>query len=336
MRRLILVALFILAVPLLVLMLQYRSTYQDTGSRANYLEVQEPPQIDLDDPRFQSGGVPILCYHYVKGAPGPGYLLKVLGAVLFNLPTLRDTEYWTTQAEVLDDHLAWLSEHGYTTIDLDTLGDMLEGKVEGPPKPIVITFDDADRSILERAAPILERYGMQATVLVVSAKVGQKWNGLESLRWDELKQMDRSGVFRIESHSHDMHYKVKTEDGHMVPVFVHHVPDEGSRSSRSTAFVIRDLHSTRQAIRTKIGRETRWLAWPYGWANTELDSLARVAGFRGTLSLSEGTNATGRDDTWHLSRITVTARTTLRSFVELMESVEADAPAIGAQARNAP
>jgi peptidoglycan/xylan/chitin deacetylase (PgdA/CDA1 family) len=122
----------------------------------------------------------------------------------------------------------------------------------------------------------------------------------------------------------------------MVPVFVHHIPDEGSRSSRSTAFVIADLKNTRQALREHIGRDPRWLAWPFGWANTELDSLAREAGFRGTLSLSEGTNAAGRDDTWHLSRITVTARTTLRSFVELMESVEADAPLTDAQARNAP
>ena len=86
------------------------------------------------------------------------------------------------RAEVLEDHLEWLSVQGYTTIDLDTLGDILDGRIEGPEKPIVITFDDADRSVLNLVAPALEQYDMQATILVVSEKVG-KMEGVRIDKW---------------------------------------------------------------------------------------------------------------------------------------------------------
>jgi peptidoglycan/xylan/chitin deacetylase (PgdA/CDA1 family) len=336
MRRLVIIALVLLTVPSLVVWRQYCATYRDEGSRANYLEIEEPGKIDLDPAKFRAGGVPILCYHYLRGPAGPVYLLRVLGAVLFNLPTLREREYWTTPAELFARHMDWLLQNGYTTIDLDELEEILAGKEIGPAKPIVITFDDGDTSILRYAYPFLTRHGMKATIMVVTSKVGQSWKDVNTLSWAQLGMLEKSGVFRVESHSDDMHYKVKGPHGKMQPVFLHEVPYEGAPLPRGEIFVSLDLRRSSQSLKNHLGHGAQWLAWPYGWASSPLDSLAAKEGYHGSLSLAAGTNEPGRDSTWHLARITVTARTTLRSFQQLMRAAEREAPSIAQSPRTAP
>ncbi len=336
MRRLLLIALFLLTIPSLVVWRQYYATYQDYGSRANYLEIEEPGKIDLDPAKFRAGGVPILCYHYLRGRTGPVYLLRVLGAVLFNLPTLKEREYWTTPAELFARHMEWLADNGYTTIDLDELEKILAGEEMGPPKPIVITFDDGDQSVLRYAYPVLLRYGMKATIMVVTSRVGKEWKEVRSLNWSQLRSLERTGVFRVESHSDDMHYKVKGPHGKMQPIFLHEVPYEGPPLPEGKLFVSLDLRRSTHSLQKHLGHPAKWLAWPYGWASSPLDSLAAHEGYHGSLSLAAGTNEPGRDSTWHLARITVTARTTLRSFQDLMKAAEREAPAIAQSPQTAP
>jgi len=317
-RRFAVIALLLLSLPLAVVWWQYRSTYRDEGARADYLEIEEPATVDPHHPALRRGGVPILCYHYLRGTPGPVYFLRVLGAVLFNLPTLKEREYWTTRTELFERQMQWLVDHGYTTIDLDELADILEGKTEGPSKPVVITFDDGDRSVERYALPVLRRRKMKATILVVTSKVGRRWQDVATLDWDELKGLEQSGVFEVESHTHDMHYKVKSKKGRMTPVFLAEVPDKGPPRPQGEIFVRMDLRESRRILRDRLGHAARWLAWPYGWASSTLDSLARREGYRGSLSLAAGTNRPGRDSTWHLSRITITARTGMQDFIDLM------------------
>ena len=326
MRRLVIIALLLLSLPAIVVWRQYQATYHDEGSRANYLEIEEPATIDPDHPGFREGGVPILCYHYLRGRAGPVYLLRVLGAVLFNLPTLKEREYWTTPVAVFERQLTWLADNGYTTIDLDELKAILDGQELGPPKPVVITFDDGDRSIEKYALPRLQRLGMRATIMVVTSKVGTTWQDVHTLDWDELARLQRSGVFKVEGHTHDMHYKVKGANGKMVPVFLDELPYTGNPRPQGEIFVEMDLRNSSRALQRHLGHPARWLAWPYGWASSQLDSLAAKEGYKGSLSLAAGTNKPGRDSTWHLSRITITARTSLRAFVKLMKAADRDAP----------
>jgi len=326
-RRYALIALVLLSLPLLVVWHQYEATYHDTGSRADYLEIEEPAVADPHHPGFRRGGVPILCYHYLRGTPGPVYFVRVLGAVLFNLPTLKEREYWTTPANAFQRQLAWLSEHGYTTISLDELAEILQGREIGPPKPVVITFDDGDVTIEKYALPLLRRYGMTASIMVVTSKVGRRWQDVQTMDWGALKRLEDSGVFRVESHTHDMHYKVKGADGRMTPVFLDKLPYTGEPRRGGEIFVRFDLRTASRLIEEHMGHPARWLAWPYGWASSELDSLAAKEGYRGSLSLAAGTNKPGRDSTWHLSRITITARTSMKDFIELMETADQEEPA---------
>jgi peptidoglycan/xylan/chitin deacetylase (PgdA/CDA1 family) len=80
--------------------------------------------------------------------------------------------------------------------------DCLRKRKPFPDHSLVITFDDGYQSVYEKAFPILERYGMSATVfLTVGAKEMAKpsdrlisLNGLPMLSWNEIHKMNQCGI----------------------------------------------------------------------------------------------------------------------------------------------
>lgn len=271
-------------------------------------------------------GVPVLCYHYLRDKSDPLRLLRVFGYVVLSLPLLNDTELWTTGTSEFERQMQLLKDSGYHAVTLDELHEWQTGRRELPGKPIVITFDDGDGSVYDLALPILARYEFRATLFVVTARVGTKWNGIDCLDWARLRELEESGVFRIESHTDDLHYKVEA-GGRTEPVFVaaseHGAELEGSRDWERR--VREDLERSRAAIERNTGRSPSFLAWPYGAANANLNRIAVEAGFVRTCSLRAKRNlrvfATASDAAppVEISRYTITARTSLREFKSILD-----------------
>ncbi|HXV15121.1 MAG TPA: polysaccharide deacetylase family protein, partial [Candidatus Krumholzibacteria bacterium] len=180
--------------------------------------------------------------------------------------------------------------------------------------------------VYDLALPVLARYGFRASLFVVTGRVGTQWDEVNTLDWSRLRELDQSGVFRIESHSHDMHYKVSAE-GTARPVFVA-ASAHGYQVERTANWedaVRDDLMRSRHEIERHIGRESAFLAWPYGEATPELDRIAREAGFLRTCTLRARPVArmapAGGDSTppIEISRYTITARTSLRDFRAMLD-----------------
>jgi peptidoglycan/xylan/chitin deacetylase (PgdA/CDA1 family) len=156
---------------------------------------------------------------------------------------------------------------------------------------VVITFDDGDRSVVDYAYPILQKHGFKATLFVVTSEVGRKWDGVDCLGWDDLRRLRESGVFSIQSHSHDLHRKVKTSEG-TLPVSVaaqyglYRFPGAPSWQKG----VYDDLRTSRLLIEQHVGGEVNSLAWPYGFGEVALDSVAASAGFATLCTLGAGRN----------------------------------------------
>jgi peptidoglycan/xylan/chitin deacetylase (PgdA/CDA1 family) len=146
------------------------------------------------------------------------------------------------------------------------------------------------------------------------------------LDWARLREMHESGVFDIQSHTHDLHYKV---DGgnNATPVFL--AAAEKGREIEGVSgweeLVRRDLTLSRDAIRAHIGRTPAYLAWPYGFGSPRVDRVAHEVGFTRTCSLRMGANeplaatpVTSDTDAFEIARYTITARTSLRIFREMI------------------
>ena len=274
----------------------------------------------------EAAGVPVLCYHYLRDKSDPLRLLRVFGYVVLSLPLLNDTELWTTGASEFERQMQLLKDMGYHAVTLDELHEWQTGRRELPGKPIVITFDDGDQSVYDLALPILARYGFRATLFVVTARVGTQWNGIDCLDWAHLRELEESGVFRIESHTDDLHYKVEAGD-RTEPVFIaaseHGADLDGSRDWEHK--VREDLARSRAAIERNTGRSPRFLAWPYGAANANLNRIAAEEGFTRTCSLRAKRNvrvfptAGNTPPSAEISRYTITARTSLRAFKSILD-----------------
>jgi peptidoglycan/xylan/chitin deacetylase (PgdA/CDA1 family) len=72
-----------------------------------------------------------------------------------------------TEPQTFATHLAYLDAHA-TVISLDDARAIVQGDMHAPPRSVLITFDDADRSLVEHGIPILARHRMSATAFVVA------------------------------------------------------------------------------------------------------------------------------------------------------------------------
>jgi peptidoglycan/xylan/chitin deacetylase (PgdA/CDA1 family) len=268
-------------------------------------------------------GVPVLCYHYLRGATSPARVVRVFLYVVLSLPVLADNDVWTLSESAFEKQMRYLHDNGYETITLDDLTRWQYGHKAIPRKAVVITFDDGDRSVYDYAFPILKKYGFKATYFVITAHVGRQWEGLELLTWSQLREMKESGVFEIASHTNDLHYK-SGERGSELPVFVAASLDGHARWEDA---IHGDLTASRDSLLHNVGATGRYLAWPYGHGNDAVDRVALGAGFARVVLLRDGLNPSfvpARGDTLpaleraRITRFAVSARTSMRGFRQML------------------
>lgn len=71
----------------------------------------------------------------------------------------------------------------YTVIGLEELENYFINGDKLPPKPLLITFDDGDLSVYEKAFPLLKRYNFPAILFVITSLIGTN----KPFWWDEIE-----------------------------------------------------------------------------------------------------------------------------------------------------
>lgn len=161
-----------------------------------------------------------------------------------------------------DAQMEYLSSHGYVTITPDELYSGLNGELELPKKPVLITFDDGYADNYTNAFPILKYYGMRATIFVIPAFVS-KYNNY--LTWEELREMEAGGI-TIESHTMN-HYKLEE------------LPDDEIRS---------ELLNSKLILEENLGHPVEFLAYPTGTYNLHIAGIAKAVGYKGAFTIKYG------------------------------------------------
>jgi peptidoglycan/xylan/chitin deacetylase (PgdA/CDA1 family) len=128
-------------------------------------------------------GLPILMYHKVSETK---------------------SDDLTITAALLERQLQYLADHGYTSISAGQLCAYIDTAAPLPPKPVLITFDDAYDSHASIVAPLLVRLSCKAIFFVSSRFIGatNQWDGggERILSVQDLKYLD-STVVEIGLHS---------------------------------------------------------------------------------------------------------------------------------------
>jgi peptidoglycan/xylan/chitin deacetylase (PgdA/CDA1 family) len=85
-------------------------------------------------------------------------------------------------------HLSYLRREAHP-VSLHQLLETIEREAPLPERSVLITFDDADRTLLEVAVPLLQRYEMPAMACVVAGALDSN----EPFWWDEVEELVMSG-----------------------------------------------------------------------------------------------------------------------------------------------
>ena len=118
--------------------------------------------------------VPVFMYHHVNWHEG-------------DLVTLSPPGF--------ENHLRTLRERGYRTLFLEELVPILRGERAAEQPSVALTFDDGHLDNWVFAFPLLRKYGMKATLFVITSWMGE---GEERRQWDPEKAPgeDLPPVFR--------------------------------------------------------------------------------------------------------------------------------------------
>ncbi|MDD1622504.1 MAG: polysaccharide deacetylase family protein [Methylococcaceae bacterium] len=196
----------------------------------------------------ERAGVPVLNYHRF----GP-----------------RVTDSMTVTTPVFEAQLKWLKDNGYTVIPLKTLVDYLLGKGPPPPaKSVVITADDGHKTVYTEMLPIAQRYRTPVTLFIYPSAIS---NASYTLTWEQLKALQQTGLFDIQSHTL------------WSPNFK---KDKKILSPDTYQILVRDQLSKSKAIlEKKLGGTVDLLAWPFGIYDDDLEKAAEEAGYVAAFSI---------------------------------------------------
>ena len=163
--------------------------------------------------------------------------------------------------------MAMLATDGFHAISIDQYARFAGGDVAAlPDRPILITFDDGRLDSYQGADAILARYGMRATMFVITANAVAAKPGY--LSWPQLRAIAAGGRWDLQEHAHAGHVRIPTGPGGRTgPYYANLIYRNGTRETY-TAFkrrVSSDILTGRRLMAFEVpGFEPLAFALPYG------------------------------------------------------------------------
>lgn len=227
----------------------------------------------------QDGNLPIILYHNIT----------------YNYT--KENHKLHVDPDRFDEQLRAIRDAGYETIFFDEYIDYLEGKAVLPEKPLIITFDDGYLSNYEYAFPLLKKYGMKATIFVITSRVGTMETAYPHFTWEQAREMEESGLVHIESHT-NTHPDMSTLS-----------PQEQDEEIRRSKYLL-DIN---------LHKNTKILSFPYGMHTEGAIELAKNAGYEASVLVGDAGSNKKEDGAYHLKRYTVSGFQTGQELVEQIE-----------------
>lgn len=214
------------------------------------------------DSTAQNPGITILCYHDV------GKL---------------SNEYATSPA-TLDAHFSYLKEHGFTPISFERYVAINKGLEPLPPKAVLLTFDDGYQSLYTEIFPLLKKYNYPALMAIVTSWPDNYAPAALGpiVSWQQLREMEASGLVSYASHSHDSHRFLTSnpqgDGGKMLESRAY----KNGRYESDDEFrqrVKNDFEQSQAVFRQQLGHSVHALVWPFGAYSGLAREIGREVGF---------------------------------------------------------
>jgi peptidoglycan/xylan/chitin deacetylase (PgdA/CDA1 family) len=174
--------------------------------------------------------------------------------------------------------MTMIARAGYQTISLKTFNDFVQGKpVELPPRPLLLTFDDARADSWTGADGILRKLHFNAVMFVDVGRVDA--GDPEYLTWQRLQKLQGSGRWELQLHSGKGHVQIHygPDDNDYGPFYAYEQPGEDLPAWRTR--VRSDLTWGQQTLSDHVpAYEPLAFAPPFGDYGQDGSNDPRIAG----------------------------------------------------------
>jgi peptidoglycan/xylan/chitin deacetylase (PgdA/CDA1 family) len=194
--------------------------------------------------------IPILMYHYIEVVQNPKDKLRQRLALK---PSLFEAQ------------LKALKEAGFETVFVRDVPALFAGTLV-VKNPVILSVDDGYEDFYTDAFPLLQKYGMKATLYVISGLVGTK----DYITADQLREVAESGLVEIGSHT------------------VHHADLPKLNRAKAKA----EIEDSKIALERLIGHPVETFAYPFGHYNKQAVALVRAAGYAVAVTTEGGMRQT--------------------------------------------
>jgi len=209
---------------------------------------------------------------------------------------LKDKRYhnkFFISPQLFEKDLRYFQENNYTPIVVKDLIDYVDNGVPLPEKPVVITFDDGFYNSYVYAYPLLREYNMKAVISIIgkltdkASLIKDESPSYSYLTWDEVKELNGSGIIEIQNHSYDMHDNDHNRRGAM--------QKQGESVEQYRLALEEDVGNFQNQIYEMIGQKPTAFTYPYGFFSKNSKDILKNMGFRASFSCAEGINFITRD-----------------------------------------
>ena len=208
-----------------------------------------------------------------------------------------DRDVYAISTKNLAQYFAWIQEEGWHPIRLEDVWQARQKKKPLPAKSVLLTFDDGALSSYTRVFPLLKQYDFPAVFAIPTSWINgntkdadQAYGEHNLMNWDQMREMQQSGLTEFVSHSDNMHKGIVANPQNSMqpaaitreysPMFSNYESDE-AYSNR----VFSDLKRSKETLDFELGINSLAIFWPYGAVTKESEEIAAKAGLPMSFSL---------------------------------------------------
>jgi poly-beta-1,6-N-acetyl-D-glucosamine N-deacetylase len=170
---------------------------------------------------------------------------------------------WDVTPEDLALHFQAIQDAGMTPISMDRLVEHLRTGASLPEKPVLLTFDDNYLGQYQYAFPLLKQYNYPAVWSVHTAYVG-KQEGKPKATWDQLREMQQSGLITIASHTVNHLNLLDLDDDK----------------------ITKELTDSKHVLEKELGIEIPYFTYPEGSYSDRVREKVKEVGYKAALTMS--------------------------------------------------
>ncbi|MEW5938805.1 MAG: polysaccharide deacetylase family protein [Chloroflexota bacterium] len=215
--------------------------------------------------------VPILLYHHIDVSP-------------------VNSRYYVTP-EKFEEQIKLLRDWEYTTITTEMLVKAITEGASLPPRPIIITFDDANADNYANAFPIMQKYGFTGVLYIPFYYIGAP----EKLTVDQIKEMTAAG-WEVGSHS-----------------LTH--PDV---NDLDTARMRAEIVESRKKLQELLGVPALTFAYPFGANSSAAVDYVKFAGYIAGMGATGFTADQGISNLFVLQRCEIQGWEDAKTFIRFL------------------